>query len=215
MIALDTAGSDESNSITTRERRWPSLRLNLALSTTEASAYGAMVGLGETYLPAFALAMGMGEVTAGLVASVPLLIGGILQTVSPQAIKLIGSYKRWILLTAAIQCLSLVPLVIAALLGRISPLGLFVVASVYWFGGLAVGPAWNTWIGHIVPSSIRSRFFAYRIRWAQLLTFSGFIVGGVLLESYIGYILLAMSFIPICLYMRNVEKKLCRVKVRS
>ncbi len=183
MIALATSGNDESNSQFSKEPRWPGLRRNLALSTTEASAYGAMVGLGETYLPAFALAMGMGEVTAGLVASVPLLVGGVLQTISPKAIQWIGSYRRWIILTAAIQCASLVPLVLSALRGSISPLGLFLIASVYWFGGLAVGPAWNTWIGYIVPSSIRSRFFAYRIRWAQLLTFSGFIVGGVLLQT--------------------------------
>ncbi len=87
----------------------PTLRRNLAVSTGEAGAYGAMVGLGETYFPAFALALGMGEVTAGIVASAPMMVGGVLQLISPWAIARVGSYKHWIIISAALQALSLVP----------------------------------------------------------------------------------------------------------
>ena len=41
----------------------------------DAAAYSVMVGCGETYLPAFALALGLGPIVAGMVASVPLLVG--------------------------------------------------------------------------------------------------------------------------------------------
>jgi hypothetical protein len=58
------------------------LRRNMAASTSDATAYGVMVGVGETFLPAFALAVGLGEITAGVVASVPLMAGGILQLTS-------------------------------------------------------------------------------------------------------------------------------------
>lgn len=166
----------------TREPRFPKLRRNLALSTSEAGAYGAMVGMGETYLPAFALALGMGEVTAGIVASAPMLVGGVLQSISPWAITRLGSYKIWIVLSAALQGLSLIPLVAAAWFGALSPAALLVIASLYWAGGLAAGPAWNTWIGHLVPTSVRSRFFAQRTRVSQLLTVSGFLAGGLCLQ---------------------------------
>lgn len=165
-----------------RERRFPQLRRNLVFSTSEAGAYGAMVGMGETYLPAFALALGMGEVTAGIVASVPMLLGGILQSISPWAIARLGSYKLWIVMSAALQGLSLLPLVIAAFIGNLSPLALLLIASLYWAGGLAAGPAWNTWIGHLIPTGVRSRFFAKRTRVSQLLTLCGFLAGGVLLQ---------------------------------
>lgn len=165
-----------------REPRYPHLRRNLLLSTSEAGAYGAMVGMGETYLPAFALALGMGEVTSGIVASAPMLVGGLLQTVSPWAIARLGSYKSWIVCSAAVQGLSLVPLVIAAYFGSLSPAALLLIASLYWAGGLAAGPAWNAWIGHLVPAGVRFRFFAKRTRVAQLLTLSGFVIGGVLLQ---------------------------------
>lgn len=165
-----------------QEPRFPSLRRNLLLSTSEAGAYGAMVGMGETYLPAFALALGMGEVTAGIVASAPLLVGGVLQTVSPFAIRRLGSYKTWIILSAALQGASLIPLMIAACLGSLSPIALLFIASLYWAGGLAAGPAWNTWIGHLVPTTVRSRFFAKRSRISQLLTLCGFLAGGTILQ---------------------------------
>ena len=168
--------------VSSREPRFPKLRRNLALSSSEAGAYGAMVGMGETYLPAFALALGMGEVTAGIVASAPMLVGGVLQSISPWAITRLGSYKTWIVFSAAVQGLSLIPLVIAAWLGALSPTALLVIASLYWAGGLAAGPAWNTWIGHLVPTGVRSRFFAHRTRVSQLLTVSGFLAGGALLQ---------------------------------
>lgn len=168
--------------VSSREPRFPKLRRNLALSTSEAGAYGAMVGMGETYLPAFALALGMGEVTAGIVASAPMLVGGILQSISPWAITRLGSYKLWIILSATLQGISLVPLVVAACIGALSPLVLMVVASLYWAGGLAAGPAWNTWIGHLVPTGVRSRFFAQRTLVSQILTVSGFLAGGALLH---------------------------------
>lgn len=178
----DTRVSSLSMPSTEREQRYPHLRRNLALSTGEAGAYGAMVGMGETYFPAFALALGMGEVTAGIVASAPMMVGGILQLISPRAIARVGSYKNWIIISAALQGLSLIPLVIAAWLGSLSPAALLVIASLYWAGGLAAGPAWNTWIGHLVPVGVRSRFFANRTRVSQLLTLSGFLVGGGLLH---------------------------------
>jgi MFS family permease len=141
-----------------------------------------MVGLGETYLAAFVLAVGLGELTSGLVASVPLVAGGVMQTVSPRAIRLLGSHKRWVVGCAFLQALTFIPLVVAAWRGTISAPAVLLVAAVYWGAGLATGPAWNTWIGTIVPPTIRTRFFTVRTRASQVAVFLGFLVGGVGLQ---------------------------------
>ncbi|MGI6414695.1 MAG: MFS transporter [Thermoguttaceae bacterium] len=159
-----------------------SLRKDLAAGHAEGAATGGMTGLGETYLPAFALAVGLGEITAGLVASVPLLAGGLMQTFSPLAIRRMGSHKRWVLLCVLVQALSFVPLALAAIAGRISAAGILIVAAVYWGSGLATGPAWNTWMGALVPRPLRAHFFAYRTRMTQLAVLAGFVVGGCLLQ---------------------------------
>ena len=154
----------------------------LRCSLVDGVALGGMVGRGETYLPAVALAMGMGETLAGLVASLPLMAGGLLQLISPRAIVLLGSHRRWVVLCAAIQALVFLPLTLAAWQGAISAPLLFALAAIYWGSGLATGPAWNTWIGTLVPPSIRPRYFASRTRASQLAVFLSFVAAGFLLQ---------------------------------
>jgi MFS family permease len=157
-------------------------RRDFLASHADGVAYGAMVGLGETYLPAFALAVGLGEITAGLVASVPLLAGGLMQTVSPIAVRRLRSHKTWVLVCALGQAISFLPLVWAAVAGRISAPGILLVAAVYWGAGLATGPAWNTWIGTLVPPDRRARFFATRTRLSQAAVLAGVVAAGIVLE---------------------------------
>ena len=106
-----------------------------------------MVGLGETNFPLFALALGKGDAVAGLVSTVPQLVGAVLQTCAPWGIERIGSPRRWIMLCATIQCVSFIPMVVAAMLGVMPTWMLFAVASIYWAVNLGAAPAWNTWVG--------------------------------------------------------------------
>ncbi len=157
-------------------------RLNLRASVADGATFGVMVGVGESYLAAFALAIGLGEISAGLVSSVPLLAGGILQLISLRAVHWFGSEKRWVVCCATLQGLSFFPLVYAALNGSLALLPLLAIASLYWAGGLASGPAWNTWVESIVPSRIRPRYFSLRTRISQICTLLGLVAGGVTLQ---------------------------------
>lgn len=158
------------------------LNRDLNLSVGDAAAYGTMVGGGETYLQAFVLAIGLGEVFAGLVASLPVLIGSMLQLVSPAAVRALRSHKRWVVLCAGLQALCFVPLILASLSGQMPESVALIVASVYWAASLGTGPAWNTWQGTIVPRDIRAKFFAKRSRIAQFATLIGFLGGGFALQ---------------------------------
>ncbi len=157
-------------------------RSNLRASTVDGAAYGVMVGTGETYIAAFALAVGLGEVSAGLVSSVPLLAGGILQLISLRAVQWVGSEKRWVVICAMMQGLAFLPLIYAALVGSASLWSLLLVGSLYWAGGLAGGPAWNTWMEVIVPARLRAHYFAKRTRLSQFMVLLGLIGGGFFLQ---------------------------------
>ena len=56
-----------------------SLRTDLRISTAEGTATNVMVGIGETYLPAFVLALTGSQLACGLVSTLPLVIGAVLQ----------------------------------------------------------------------------------------------------------------------------------------
>jgi len=158
------------------------LRRDLLVSTVDAVVFSVMVGCGETYIPAFGLALGLGPVAAGMLASLPVLVGAIVQLVTPLAVARLGTNLGWCVACTTVQSLSFVPLVVWAIRGHAALWELLFAASVYWSAGMAGGPAWNTWIGTLVPEKMRTAFFAQRNRLGQFGVFVGFVAGGLALQ---------------------------------
>jgi MFS family permease len=159
------------------------IRRSLRFSTADAMLFAIMVGCGEAYFGAFGLAIGLSEIQVGLLASVPLLLGAALQLMSPSMVRLMASHKRWVIVCTGLQAAAFVPLVVMAATGQGSAFAVFAAASLYWGANLATGPAWNTWIGTVVPRSVRSRYFASRGRIAQLGIVVGLVLTGLLIRS--------------------------------
>jgi len=85
------------------------LQNDLIASTLDGTVYSVMVGIGEAYVPAFALAIGVGDIAAGLLASVPLLAGAALQLLAPfftpYTLQGLGlSYAGFTLVTSSDRC---------------------------------------------------------------------------------------------------------------
>lgn len=180
-----------------RRPRRHGLRRDLAFSLGDAALFSVMVGLGETYIGPFVLALGGGEIASGLVTALPLLAGAILQLATPFAVRKTGSHKRWVVACATTQAASLLMMPVAAYFGHAAVGLVFVAATMYWGAGLATGPAWNTWIEGLVPRRVRTRFFAGRVRISQVCILIGFVAGGFSLQSgkLGGHALLAFGMI--------------------
>lgn len=164
--------------------RKSSLRQNLCASTADGAAFSVMVGTGETYLPAFVLAVGLGEVMAGLIATVPLLSGAVLQMAVPWLVRRLNSRKKWCICCAAVQIMVFIPLVYAAWVGQITAPAVLFIATMYWAAGMGASPAWNAWMGRTVPSTVRAHFFARRTRVGQIAIVSGLVLGGQVLNRF-------------------------------
>lgn len=158
-------------------------RRDLGISIADGAAYSLMVGCGETYLPAFALALGLGPVAAGLTAGVPVIAGALLQLVAPPVLARLGTNRRRVVVCTTIQALSFVPFVCWAIRGRAGLAELLAAASVYWGAGMAGAPAWTAWIAALVPARVRTSFFARRNRLGQFGVFLGFVAGGLVLQA--------------------------------
>lgn len=161
-----------------RER---SVHQNVQRSYLDGISYSLMVGTGEIYLPAFALAIGLNQVIAGLVSSVPLVTGGILQLAAPSGVRILKSYRRWVVFCSAVQAACFLPLVVAAVVGAIPAPLLFLIAGVYWGAAMAGGAAWNCWIEELIPKKVRTKFLSTRTRLMQFIVLIGFVGGGHLL----------------------------------
>jgi MFS family permease len=165
-------------------RWWRSgLRRDLVIGTIDAIAYSVMVGCGEMYLGAFVLALGLGPVVAGLVVSVPLLIGAVVQCVAPLAVRRLGGRRRFVVLCAAIQAVALVPLAWWAVAGHAAPWQLITAASLYWSAGMASAPPWTSWTATLVPPRVRTAYFAQRNRLGQAAVLVAFVAGGLVLRA--------------------------------
>jgi hypothetical protein len=84
-----------------------------------------------------------------------MLAGACLQMVTPAAVRLPGSYRRWVVLCARLQALSFVPLIVGAALGRVDLSWVAVATVAYWGFGMSTSPAWNAWVTSLVPREMR------------------------------------------------------------
>lgn len=140
-----------------------------------------MVGFGEAYIPAFAQELGLSDVAVGLTATVPLLVGAVVQLLAPLAVARMGTNRGWVVVCTTAQALSFAPFVWWALRGHAGLVELLVAASVYWTAGMAGVPAWNAWMASLIPTRIRTPYFAQRHRLGQLGILVGFVGAGLLL----------------------------------
>jgi MFS family permease len=159
------------------------LRSDLSACTGDGVTYSFMVGTGETYLAQFAVALGFSGVTSGLIAAAPPIAGGVAQLAAPYGSRLIGTPRRWVMVCAALQAMSLVLLMVGAVIGRMPAWTVFTCASLYWAGALAAASVWNTWVGEIFPARLRARYFSKRNRLCQFATLVGLIAGGSLIGA--------------------------------
>lgn len=173
----------ESNGSTSRP--WDAsrrLQSDLRHITGDGVFFGWMVGAGETYFSAFALALGAGAVATGFLATAPLLAGAFLQLLSPLGVRRLGTPRRWVVLCACLQAATFIPLFAGALRGHLFLPVLFVAATIYWASGMGISSAWNMMIASLVPVDIRHRFFARRTRIHQLAILLAMATGGFLLQ---------------------------------
>jgi MFS family permease len=101
---------------------------------------------------------------------------------STRAVRWLGSRRLWVVLCAALQSAALFGLAAAAWVGNTPAALAFALASIYWAGGLATGPAWNAWIETRVPKRIRARYFGRRTRRTQAFVFLGLLTAGLFLQ---------------------------------
>ncbi len=158
------------------------LRRSLRASTLDATFDAAKIGCGELYFAAFALLLGATPFQVGVLATVPILLGSVFQLLSTVVAHRIGD-RVWVIGSAALQAAVFVPIV---LLARVASGGypwLLAWVCIYWMLNLGVNPAWNAWMGRMIPPVVRSRYFGRRNVAVHSLIFLSLLLGGFLIDA--------------------------------
>lgn len=156
---------------------------SLRLSLIDAFLSALVIGAGETYLPAYSLSIGMGEVFAGILSTLPLVSGAILQLLTPRGLQRVRSHKHWVVAVSALQALTFVPLIYFSATRAPDFWTLFLILTLYWGSGFSAGLAWNYWMGRLVNIEEGNKFFSKRARITQLGILIGLVGGGVALHN--------------------------------
>ena len=174
-----------------------------------------MIGAGEAFFAAFALSKGFGEIYAGLIIGLPMMMGASLQTFTPFLFERLGRPKRWVLLMASLQALSLLALAFSSVTPEMGVKSVFIFTGLYWACSFASASAWNYWMGFVVPVASRTEFFALRLRLTQYGTMFGLLIAGVLLQqgevnewgarSYLIPFLCAFIFRIVAVILMNIQ----------
>ena len=148
------------------------------ISLLEAFFTSFVVGLAETYFPAFSLMKGASAIEAGVLVSAPLILAVLFQWFLLKKFRHM-QVSSWVPLMALVQFAALVLLA----LGSVSHtnntfLILMIIYSIYWLGLFASQPAWNRWIFDLISVEQSQYYFSLRTRVVQIGIISGLILGG-------------------------------------
>ena len=161
-----------------------STEVSLQHSMKDAAAYAVMMGIGETYLSAFALFLKASTPQIGLLASLPPLLGSLAQIVSAWLGRLAGRRKPIILAGAGLQALAWLPITLLPLLFPSAAVPLLIASVVvYQCGAHLAAPQWASLMGDLVPMKRRGRFFARRTSVVSAVTFVSLAAGGLVLHG--------------------------------
>jgi MFS family permease len=162
----------------------PGNEKSLQHSIKDATAYAVMMGIGETYLSAFALFLKASTPQIGLLASLPSLLGSLAQIVSAWLGRLAGRRRPIILAGAGLQAFAWLPIGLLPLLFPSLAVPILIASVVlYHCGAHLAAPQWASLMGDLVPMKRRGRFFARRTRIVSLVTFLSLAAGGIILHE--------------------------------
>lgn len=160
-----------------------SLRAAHRSTIAEGALYAGMVGLSEFWFVADGIRLGSTSLEIAAQVTVPQLIGALGALAMLALLRGARSRRPWAVAAVIGQAATLLVLSILTALRLTTPTILVVAACAYMACGQAAGIAWSSWMGDLVPSVLRGRWFGGRNRWVSGTTFVGIVVGGLVLQG--------------------------------
>ena len=159
------------------------LRSNLRYSIIEGSFFALMFGLGENYISAMGVFLGYSALQISILSSFPQLIGAFTQLVTNSLAKLFKSMKRFVVVGAIMQAFLWLVLIFIINITN-SYIAVLIWATLYFAITSAMGPAWISWIGYLVPIRLRPNYHANRNKTINFMIFVSILIGGLILKYY-------------------------------
>jgi MFS family permease len=123
------------------------------------------------------------DIQVGILSTVPYLLGSLYQLLTPWGVRRFYSFRRWVVFNAALQATALLAISLLTFALRADFWNVLLLLSLYWSGGLATSPVWNTWIEFLVPGRIRKQFLATRMGTSQFVMLLAMPAAGIAIQA--------------------------------
>ncbi|MEM5799090.1 MAG: MFS transporter [Candidatus Aenigmatarchaeota archaeon] len=163
------------------------VKRNVENSVAEGSFNAIKVGIGESYINAFAIkAINATPFQIGFLTSIPLLLGYLSNIFTVKAVEKLRSRKKLILICILINALCFIPIFLSFFIKGYEFVFLLLAVTIYFVSDLFLLPAWISLIGDIIPDQIKNIYFGERNKINNFLAFASLIIGGFILEFFSG-----------------------------
>jgi len=160
------------------------------MSIWDGSMFAIHDGCGLRYITPYALLLGATNSHIGFLSSTPQLLGSISQLLSLRLMEKGYGRKTITIVGVLIQSLMWFPILALGILhfyfnvrSDILPGFLIVFYSLLIISGMAVGPAWSSWMSDIMPKEFGG-FFGVRNRVMGIVTLASMLAAGFILQYF-------------------------------
>lgn len=150
-------------------------------SIIDGAGNSVMIGAGEQYVIPYALHLGASAPQIGLLSTIPTFLGSLSQLVGARLLRK-TERKKLVLISVLAQTISIIPLFAIPFLTKSSTL-LILFFGIYYLASNLGGPAWNSWIGEVIPAEERSSYFAARNKYTTIALFATVLAAGLILQA--------------------------------
>ena len=155
---------------------------SLKFSTAEGMAYGAVMGFGDNYIVAFAVALQTSSLQIGILCSVPGFLASIAQLWDTALVRRLKSRKKLVMLFALMQGLMFLPMLgLAFFPGNSDGWWMILFTTIYSISAALTSPAWGSIMAEVVPNHLRGKYFSLRGSLATLANTVTFLTAGIFL----------------------------------
>jgi MFS family permease len=174
----------------------PSPERSMRLSVWEGSFFGVMSGFTDPFIVPFALLFNAPNIIVSILTTLPLLLGSVIQLFAPRLLAYLNSRRRYLILLLSIQATGWLFLPwVAAIPDKEAALYACVLLAVATVSiSYAVSSVWLSYMGDLVPSRRRARYFSMRNGVIAAVTLVATLAAGFLLKGftnlYLGFALL-------------------------
>ncbi|MGY8782448.1 MAG: MFS transporter [Fidelibacterota bacterium] len=166
-----------------RSRETKVIRSSLKVSTIEGSWWAVMYGTAETYFGAFFEFLKYSSYEISILTTLPILIGSIFQSYANLFFHLLRSRKILLIILKLFQNL-LIPTIFYVGI-KTDNFNLFLVfLCLYFVIAISMMSPWTSWMGYLVPSRMRGRYFGNRSQIVKVFMLISSLLAGTILNAY-------------------------------